>query len=33
MGSRSRSGPNQFVLGSIALGVCKSAKCPVMLVK
>jgi len=33
MGSRSRSGPYQFVLGSIALGVCKSAKCPVMLVK
>ncbi len=33
MGSRSRSGPSQFVLGSIALGVCKSAKCPVMLVK
>ena len=33
MGSRSRPGPQQFVIGSIALGVCKSAKCPVMLVK
>ena len=33
MGSRSRPGPHRYVLGSIALGVCKSAKCPVMLVK
>ncbi len=33
MGSRSREGPQQFVIGSVALGVCKSAKCPVMLVK
>ena len=33
MGSRSRPGSNRYVIGSIALGVCKSAKCPVMLVK
>jgi nucleotide-binding universal stress UspA family protein len=33
MGSRGRTGPHQYVLGSIALGVCKNAKCPVMLVK
>ena len=33
MGSRSRPGPHRYVIGSIALGVCKSAKCPVMLVK
>lgn len=33
MGSRGRTGPHQYVLGSIALGVCKNAKCPVLLVK
>ena len=33
MGSRARTGPHRFVLGSIAMGVCKNAKCPVMLVK
>ena len=33
MGSRSRQGPERFAIGSVALGVCKSAKCPVMLVK
>jgi nucleotide-binding universal stress UspA family protein len=33
MGSRSRPGPHRYAIGSIALGVCKSAMCPVMLVK
>ena len=33
MGSRARTGPHRFVLGSIAMGVCKNASCPVMLVK
>ena len=33
MGSRGRSGPHQYVIGSIAMGVCKNSKIPVMLVK
>jgi len=33
MGSRSRPGPHRYAIGSIALGICKSAKCPIMLVK
>jgi len=33
MGSRGRIGPNQLMLGSIALGVSKAAPCPVVLIK
>lgn len=33
MGSRSRIGPDQYTLGSIALGICKSARCPILIVK
>ena len=33
LGSRSRVGSDRFTLGSIALGTCKSAKCPVIIIK
>jgi len=33
MGSRGRIGPNQLMIGSIALGVSKAAPCPVVLIK
>jgi len=33
MGSRSRPGPDRYVIGSVAHGVCKNAHCPVLLVK
>ena len=33
MGSRSRLGPKRYMIGSIALGICKSAPCPVLLIK
>ncbi len=33
MGSRSRPGPDRYVIGSVAHGVCKNAQCPVLIVK
>ena len=33
MGSRSRPGPDRYVIGSVAHGVCKNAHCPVLIVK
>lgn len=33
LGSRSRPGPDSYVLGSVAHGVCKNAHCPVLIVK